>query len=464
MASPTIQSRKGFKQILAATTLSLLATTTMASQDITTHNTHEYMLDNGLKLIVREDHRAPVAVTMVWYKVGSVDEPRGKGGLSHMLEHMMFKGTPTLKPNEHSTIIANLGGKDNAFTSYDYTAYFEILPSWELETSLRLESDRMANLVLKEEDFAPERQVVAEERRQRTDSNPQALFYEAFNATVCTTNAYRNPIIGWMPEIQSWTLADLQSWYNQFYRPNNATIVIVGDVDADKTHELVKQYFGKIPRGEEIVREINFEVPQNDTKYIEMATPANLPVLFMGYKVPSINSTDDKQEAYALLLASEILSGSNTARLPKKMVRESQQSLDASSYYNEGARYDTTFLFSAVPAEGVELEILEAELKAEIKNLQTTLVTKEELNKILTAYRTSQVFAKDSIYSQAMSIGSAETTGEGWRNRENLVSYLEKVTPEDIQKVAQKYLTDGNLTVGRLRAHAAPVEAINEGE
>ncbi|WP_077927044.1 M16 family metallopeptidase [Wohlfahrtiimonas populi] len=464
MALPTIQSRKGLKQILAATTLSVLATTAMAGQDITTNNTHEFTLDNGLKLIIREDHRAPVAVTMVWYKVGSVDEPRGKGGLSHMLEHMMFKGTPTLKPNEHSTIIANLGGKDNAFTSYDYTAYFEILPSWELETSLRLESDRMANLVLTEEDFAPERQVVAEERRQRTDSNPQSLFYEAFNATVWTTNAYRNPIIGWMPEIQSWTLADLQSWYNQFYRPNNATVVIVGDVDAKKTHELVNQYFGKIPRGEEIVREINFEVPQNDTKYIEMATPANLPVLFMAYKVPSINSTDNKQEAYALLLAAEILSGSNTARLPKKMVRESQNSLDASSYYNEGARYDTTFMLSAVPADGVELETLEAELKAEIKNLQTTLVTKEELNKILTAYRTSQIFAKDSIYSQAMSIGSAETTGEGWRNRENLVSYLEKVTPEDIQQVAQKYLNDGNLTVGRLRAHAAPVEAINEGE
>ena len=464
MALPAIQSRKGLKQILAATTLSVLATTAMAGQDITTNNTHEFTLDNGLKLIIREDHRAPVAVTMVWYKVGSVDEPRGKGGLSHMLEHMMFKGTPTLKPNEHSTIIANLGGKDNAFTSYDYTAYFEILPSWELETSLRLESDRMANLVLKEEDFAPERQVVAEERRQRTDSNPQSLFYEAFNATVWTTNAYRNPIIGWMPEIQSWTLADLQSWYNQFYRPNNATVVIVGDVDAKKTHELVNQYFGKIPRGEEIVREINFEVPQNDTKYIEMATPANLPVLFMAYKVPSINSTENKQEAYALLLASEILSGSNTARLPKKMVRESQKSLDASSYYNEGTRYETTFMLSAVPADGVELETLEAELKAEIKNLQTTLVTKEELNKILTAYRTSQIFAKDSIYSQAMSIGSAETTGEGWRNRENLVSYLEKVTPEEIQQVAQKYLNDGNLTVGRLRAHTAPVEAINEGE
>ena len=464
MALPAIQSRKGLKQILAATTLSVLATTAMAGQDITTNNTHEFTLDNGLKLIIREDHRAPVAVTMVWYKVGSVDEPRGKGGLSHMLEHMMFKGTPTLKPNEHSTIIANLGGKDNAFTSYDYTAYFEILPSWELETSLRLESDRMANLVLKEEDFAPERQVVAEERRQRTDSNPQSLFYEAFNATVWTTNAYRNPIIGWMPEIQSWTLADLQSWYNQFYRPNNATVVIVGDVDAKKTHELVNQYFGKIPRGEEIVREINFEVPQNDTKYIEMATPANLPVLFMAYKVPSINSTENKQEAYALLLASEILSGSNTARLPKKMVRESQKSLDASSYYNEGTRYETTFMLSAVPADGVELETLEAELKAEIKNLQTTLVTKEELNKILTAYRTSQIFAKDSIYSQAMSIGSAETTGEGWRNRENLVSYLEKVTPEDIQQVAQKYLNDGNLTIGRLRAHTAPVEAINEGE
>lgn len=462
MALPTIQSRKGFKQVFAATALSLMAVTAVANQDVSSANTHEYTLDNGLKLIVREDHRAPVAVTMVWYKVGSVDEPRGKGGISHMLEHMMFKGTPTLKPNEHSTIIANLGGKDNAFTSYDYTAYFEILPSWELETSLRLESDRMHNLVLKEEDFAPERQVVAEERRQRTDSNPQALFYEAFNATVWTTNAYRNPIIGWMPEIQSWKLSDLQSWYNQFYRPNNATVVIVGDVDADKTYELVKKYFGEIPRGEEIVREVNFEVPQNDTKYIEMAAPANLPVLFMAYKVPSINSTENKQEAYALLLASEILSGSNTARLPKKMVRDSQKSLAASSYYNEGARYDTTFFLSAVPAEGVELETLEAELLAEIERLQTTLVSKEELNKILTAYRTSQIFAKDSLYSQAMSIGSAETTGEGWKNRENLVSYLEKVTPEEIQQVAQKYLNKDNLTIGRLRANAPSLEAINE--
>lgn len=442
-----------FKKLAAITTLSVMAIS-YGNNDITTQPTHEYTLDNGLKLIVREDHRAPVAITMVWYKVGSVDEPRGKGGISHMLEHMMFKGTPTLGPNEHSTIVANLGGKDNAFTSYDYTAYFEILPSWELETSLRLESDRMHNLVLKEADFAPERQVVAEERRMRTDSNPQALFYEAFNATVWTTNAYRNPIIGWMPEIESWTLSDLQSWYNEFYRPNNATVVIVGDVDPEKTHQMVQQYFGEIPRGAKIVRENNFEVPQNATKYIDMAAPANLPVLFMAYKVPSINSTEHKEEAYALLLASEILSGSTTARLPKKLVKETQQSLDASSYYNEGARYDTTFFLSAVPAEGAALETLETELKAAINELQTTLVSEEELKKILTAYRTEQIYAKDSIYSQAMAIGAAETTGEGWQNRDNLVSYLEKVTPEQIQQVAQKYLNDSNLTIGRLRAHA----------
>lgn len=454
MALPKIQSRKGFKKLAVATALALCSAS-LASAEITTNNTHEYMLDNGLKLIVREDRRAPVTVTMVWYKVGSVDEPRGKGGISHMLEHMMFKGTPTLKPNEHSTIIANLGGKDNAFTSYDYTAYFEILPSWELETSLKLESDRMQNLVLKEEDFAPERLVVAEERRQRTDSNPQSLFYEAFNATVWTTNAYRNPIIGWMPEIHNWQLADLQSWYQQFYRPNNATVVIVGDVNADETYNLVQKYFGDIPRGKAVVREHNFEVPQNATKYIDMAAPANLPVLFMAYKVPSINSTNNKQEVYALLLASEILSGSGTARLPKKLVKESQQSLDASSYYNEGARYETTFMLSAVPAEGIALETLENELKDEIKKLQTTLVSKEELNKILTAYRTGQIYAKDSIYSQAMTIGSAETTGEGWIHRENLVTYLEKVTPEEIQAVAQKYLNNSNLTVGRLRAHTS---------
>src|SRR5699024_8537363 len=201
-------------------------------------NTFEHQLDNGLKIIVRENHRAPVVTTMVWYKVGSVDEPRGLGGISHMLEHMMFKGTDTLGPNEHSTIIANLGGRDNAFTSYDYTAYFENLPSWELETALKLEADRMQNLVLTEDDFAPERLVVANERRQRTDSSAQAKFFEAFNATVWNTSAYRNPIIGWMPEIEAWTLDDLKDWYARYYAPNNATLVVVGDVDAKQTFAL----------------------------------------------------------------------------------------------------------------------------------------------------------------------------------------------------------------------------------
>ncbi len=436
------------KLIVASVCLSLF--TDAYAENTPQKNTFEYTLDNGLKLIVREDHRAPVVVTMVWYKVGSVDEPRGKGGLSHMLEHMMFKGTPTLKPNEHSTIIANLGGRDNAFTSSDYTAYFEILPAWELATSLKLEADRMQNLVLKEEDFAPERQVVAEERRQRTESNPQGLFYEDFNATVWTTSNYRNPVIGWMNEIQNWSLDDLKDWYQRYYSPNNAVVVIVGDVNAEETYKLVQQYFGKIPSRGEITRYQDFEVPQKSERRIDMATPANLPVLFMAYKVPSINSALDKKEVYALILASEILSGSKTARLPKQFVQTEQIALDASSYYNDGSRYMTTFMLSAVPAEGTSLKTLEDKLKSEINRLKTDPVSESELKKILMGFRTSKIFEKDSIYAQAMSIGSAEATGEGWQQQEALLENLEKVTPEEIQAVAKKYFTNDNLTIGML--------------
>lgn len=417
--------------------------------------THEATLQNGLKVIIREDHRAPVVTTMVWYKVGSVDEPRGLGGISHMLEHMMFKGTDKLGPNEHSTIIANLGGRDNAFTSYDYTAYFENLPAWELETALKLEADRMQNLVLKEEEFVPEREVVAEERRQRTDSNPQAQLYEIFNATLWTTSAYRNPIIGWMPEIQSWTLDDLKKWYALYYAPNNATLVIAGDVDPNTTLTLVEKYFGAIPRGEKITYPNEFEVPQKGEKRVDLALKANMPLLYMAYKVPSINSAQKRDEVYALLLASLILDGSSSARLSKNLVRDAQIALQASNYYNFDMRFDTTFMFAAVPADKSSLEELELALKDEVARLRETLVTTEEIERVLNLYRAAKVYEKDSVYAQAMQIGAAETTGEGWQHREQLLEHLATVTPEMIQHVAQKYLNDDALTVGTLH----PLEA-----
>ena len=415
------------------------------------NNTHEAVLDNGLKVVIREDHRTPVVTAMVWYKVGSVDEPRGLGGISHMLEHMMFKGTDTLGPNEHSTIIANLGGRDNAFTSTDYTGYFENLPAWELETALKLEADRMQNLELRAEDFTPERLVVAEERRQRTDSNPQAKLYETFSANMFTTSAYRNPIIGWMPEIHAWQLDDLQKWYEQFYAPNNATVVIVGDVDPEKTLEMVKQYFGDIPSSDKIVRPYNFEVAQEGEKRVNLDVPANLPVIFMGYKVPSVNEIEENSmDAATLLLTSILLDGTNSSRLSKNMVRDQQIALQAGNYYDYGARYVTPFTFVGIPAENSSLEALEAAFKQEIKNLQTTLVPQAELDRIIGLYEASNIYAKDSVYSQAMLIGQAETTGEGWKNAENRVELLKKVTPEMIQNVANKYFQDALLTVATL--------------
>ncbi len=419
-------------------------------------NTFEHQLDNGLKIIVRENHRAPVVTTMVWYKVGSVDEPRGLGGISHMLEHMMFKGTDTLGPNEHSTIIANLGGRDNAFTSYDYTAYFENLPSWELETALKLEADRMQNLVLTEVDFAPERLVVANERRQRTDSSPQAKFFEAFNATVWNTSAYRNPIIGWMPEIEAWTLDDLKDWYARYYAPNNATLVVVGDVDAKQTFALAEHHFGGIPKSEGIVHPNEFETEQLGEKRIHLNIPANMPLLLMVYKVPSINTADDKNDVYALLLASTILDGLDSSRITKRLVRQEQIALSTGNYYSFDRRYDTTVLFSAVPTAGVSLSAIESEIKAEIARLQTEKVSEAELKRIINLYRASEIYSQDSIYQQAMMLGSTTTTGEGWQNREKLLDELEKVTPEMIQEVAQRYFIDQRLTVGLLEPKALP--------
>lgn len=413
-------------------------------------NTHEFVLDNGLKLIVREDHRAPVVTTMVWYKIGSVDEPRGQGGISHMLEHMMFKGTPTLKPNEHSRLISNLGGRDNAFTSRDYTAYFETLPSDQLKLAFTLEADRMQNLTLKQEDFTPEQQVVAEERRSRTDSDPQAQFFESFNAYQWATSNYRNPVIGYANEIQALKLSDLQAWYNAYYAPNNATVVVVGDVTAEHAYSLAQATFGKVPKREVTPLSLNFETPQKGIKRMDFQIPAKLPALIMSYKVPSYNTATDKKDSDALLMLSAILDGGKTARLPKSLVREQKivSAIDAS--YSNSARYDATFTFSATPSNNVALNTIEEAILKEIDVLKNTRVSPEELERINAQLRAQMVYQKDAQMSQAQAIGMAESTGEGWVNREKLLTRLGQITAQDIQMVAQKYLIPDNLTIGTL--------------
>lgn len=413
-------------------------------------NTHEFILNNGLKLIVREDHRAPVVTTMVWYKIGSVDEPRGLGGISHMLEHMMFKGTPTLKPNEHSRLISNYGGHDNAFTSRDYTAYFETLPSDQLKLAFTLEADRMQNLKLKQEDFTPEQQVVAEERRSRTDSDPQAQFFESFNATQWATSNYRNPVIGYADEIQAIKLSDLQAWYKTHYAPNNATVVVVGDVNAELVYETAQATFGKVPRRELTPASLNFEIPQKGIKRMDFQIPAKLPALMMSYKVPSYNTATDKKDADALLMLSAILDGGKTARLPKNLVRDQKivSAIDAS--YSNSARFDSAFTFFAMPSSNIPLNTIEEAILKEINSLKNTLVSPEELTRINAQIHAQMIYQKDAPMSQAQAIGMAESTGEGWVNREKLLTRLGQITAQDIQRVAQKYLIPDNLTIGTL--------------
>ncbi|GBU10211.1 zinc protease [Gammaproteobacteria bacterium] len=419
-------------------------------------NTYEFELDNGLKFIVRKDNRAPVVTTMIWYKIGSVDEPRSLGGISHMLEHMMFKGTRladgslNLQPNEHSRLISNFGGNDNAFTSRDYTAYFETLPSEHLELAFRLESDRMQNLNLHDDDFLSERQVVAEERSLRTDSDPQAKFFEQFNAFIWNTSGYRNPVIGYANEIQAYKLDDLRAWYTAYYAPNNATVVVVGDVDVAKTLELAQQYFGGLARREVKPLALNFEIKQQGLKRMDFQIEAKTPLLVMSYKAPSINTLDDPKDADALLMLAAILDGGRSSRLSKSLVREQKIAASVSANYDSSPRFGSTFSFYAIPSNNVDLTVIENAILAEIDKLKKIPVSTDELKRINAQLRAVMVYQQDSLMSQASMLGAAQTTGEGWVKREKMIQRLSQISADDILNVAQKYLIDTSLSIGTL--------------
>ena len=280
---------------------------------------HEYQLENGLKVLVKEDHRAPVVVSQVWYKVGSSYEHDGITGVSHALEHMMFKGTEQYPDGEFSRIISENGGRDNAFTGSDYTAYFQTLEASRLEISFQLESDRMRNLILPKEEFLKEIEVVKEERRWRTEDKPTSYLYEVAMATTYQTSPYRFPVIGWMHDLNNMTIEDLADWYKKWYAPNNATVVVVGDVNPDEVFELAKQYFGPLPSGEPITVKKQIEVEQQGAKRVKVKRPAELPSLMMTYKTPvvkpgTVKTEDYDWEPYALEVLAAVLDGGGASR------------------------------------------------------------------------------------------------------------------------------------------------------
>ncbi len=413
---------------------------------------HEYQLDNGLKLIVKEDHRAPVMVSQVWYKVGSSYEHDGITGVSHVLEHMMFKGTSAHPAGEFSRIIAENGGSENAFTSRDYTAYFQTMEKSRLPVSFELEADRMRNLVIPEQEFLKEVQVVMEERRMRTEDNPQSLTYEQFNATAYLNSPYRIPVIGWMDDLESMHVEDLKSWYRKWYAPNNATVVVVGDVDPDQVHALAKKYFGPLKPSEIEPAKPRREVEQRGSKRIEVKAPAELPYLMMGYKVPVVLTAgpDELWEPYALDVLAGVLDGGTGARLASELVRGQSVAASAGAAYDGYDRLQGLFLLSGTPANGHTTEQLEQALRAQIERLHEEQVGSEELERVKAQIRASKVYEQDSIFYQAMQIGILETVGLDWSEMDRYHERIAAVTPQQVQAVARKYLVDDGLTIAEL--------------
>ena len=408
---------------------------------------HEFTLDNGLKVLVKPDRRAPVVVSQVWYKVGSSYENDGITGISHMLEHMMFKGTDTYGPGEFSRIVAAEGGKENAFTGQDYTTYYQNLAADRLEVSFKLEADRMANLRLREEDFLKEREVVSEERRLRTEDQPESLTFEVFQAVAYQTSPYRHPVIGWMADIEGYTLDDLKGWYRRWYAPNNATLVVVGDVDPQAVRTLVEKHFGSIPRVDLRPPKPRPEVEQVGLRRAVVKAPAKLPYLVMGYKAPTVADATEAWEPYALDVLAAILGGDASSRLQSRLVRGEEIAADAGVSYDPFDRMTTLFTVAATPAKGRAVAELEAKLLEEVRRIQEEVLAEAELNKVKNQVVAADVYQLDSVSGQAMRLGRLETVGLGWRTGEDYVARIRAVTPEQVQGVARKYLKDEALTV-----------------
>jgi zinc protease len=409
-----------------------------------------YKLSNGMKVLVIENHRAPVVVSQVWYKVGSSYEHDGITGISHVLEHMMFKGTEKHPAGEFSEIIAANGGEENAFTGQDYTAYFQKIANDRLELCLELEADRMRNLKLDEKEFLKEVEVVKEERRLRTEDKPTALTYERFNAVAYTNSPYRRPIIGWMEDLDTLDIDDVRKWYKTWYAPNNATLVVAGDVVAEEVYRLAKQYFGQLPTSEIEALKPRREAKQYGTQRLSVEVPAKIPYLVMGYKAPVLTNVEEKWEAYALEVLAGILDGGNSARLSNNLVRGQQIANSANASYSMSARHETLFVLSAVPNDGVATDVLEFALREEVDRIKIQLPEEKELERVKAQVVAAQVYKQDSVFYQAMEVGMLDTIGLPWQIKDQYVQNIMAVTAEQVQQVAKKYLIDEQLTVAVL--------------
>ena len=414
-------------------------------------DTHEFLLSNGLKLIVREDHRAPTVAHMVWYRAGSMDEVNGRTGVAHVLEHMMFKGTHTVKSGEFSRLVAAVGGRENAFTSRDYTAYFQQVEKSKLDEVIRLEADRMSNLNFDDAEFLKEIQVVMEERRLRTEDNPSSLLNESLMATAYMSSPYRHPIVGWMNDLQNMKASDARDWYRNWYAPNNATVVISGDVDPKQILKAVQKYYGVIARKELPERKPQIEPPQKGIKQVQVKAPADNAQLTMAWKAPRLEPGKlDDPEPYALELLTAVLDGYDNARLNRSLVKQEKVVNDVGVGYDMVSRGPALFIIGVTMAKGKTVDQAQASIRKALNELKQKGILESELKRIKVRILSEQIYKRDSIFGQAMEIGSTEMAGFSWKDIDYMLEKMQTITPDQVQAVAKKYLVDDGLTIAVL--------------
>ncbi len=420
----------------------------------------QFTLANGMTLIVRADHRAPTVAHMLWVRVGSMDEVDGTSGVAHALEHMMFKGTPDLQPGEFSRRVAALGGRDNAFTSLDATAYHQQVPAHQLEAMMRLEADRFARNQWADEEFAREIEVIKEERRQRTEESPRARLFEALNAMIYQASPYRRPIVGWMSDLDAMTPDDVRDFYRRWYSPGNAAVVIAGDVDVAQARALAEKIYGGIPARALPARKPREEPPQAGPRRLEFRAVADQAVVALAWKVPRWTGEGDpgdgsQQDALALTVLSAVLDGYSGARLERALVQGSgaggkRVADSAGASYGLMGRGPQLFLLSAVPAQGIAPEAAAAALRAEVERVASEGISDAELRRVKTQWTAGEIYKLDSVFNQARELGSYWINGMPVDTGERLMGLLQGVTAAQVQSVAQRYFGDGQLTTGVL--------------
>jgi len=405
----------------------------------------EHTLKNGLKVLILEDHKAPTATFQIWYRVGSRDENTGKTGLSHLLEHMMFKGTKKYGPKTFSQTIQRAGGTDNAFTSKEYTGYFELLASDRIGLPIELEADRMQNLVLTKDAVISERDVVTEERRLRYDDDPQSLVYEQVMAVAFNNHPYRWPVIGWMSDLKTLNPDNLINHYRTYYAPNNAVAIVVGDVKKEDIVAKVEAAFGNIPAGPEIKTIKIEDEEQIGERRFYVRKEAELPFIVSAYKVPDIKH----EHGFALDVLGSILSDGKSSRLYQRLVYEQQLALSAWAGYEGLYKDPFLFLTGATAASGKNIEDVEKAINDEIEKIKKEPPSEQEVQKAKNQIEASFIIGQDSIYMQARMIGTFEMIG-GWRLWDRYLAGVRKVSPEDVRRVAEKYLVPDKRTTGIL--------------